>query len=137
MEPPANTPAVGTMWYKTILQNANCPSNAAQPEGFNTGTDSLNWAVIIAAGSLGMQVRAISNGSTLQTAAVSPGLNWGSPTGVQAGVQRLEVLDGSGNIVMSATGGECVSAGCPDGVYNMNYQVVGLASDSSSGGSCT
>ncbi len=136
MEPPANSPAAGTLWYKTILQSASCPSNAAQPEGFNTGTDSLNWAVIIAAGSSGMQVRVISNGVTLQTAAVSPGLNWGSPTGVEAGVQTLQVLDASGNIVMSATDGKCVSAGCPDGIYNMNYQVIGLASGSGGGGSC-
>jgi len=136
MKPPGITP-VGAMWYKTILQSAVCPPKVAQPEGFNTGTDSLNWAVVIPAGSSGMQVRAISNGITLQTAAVSPGLNWGSPTGVQAGAQVLQVLDKSGNIVMSATGGKCVSAGCPDGIYNMNYQVVGLASGASSGGSCS
>lgn len=135
MEPPGSSP-VGAMWYKTILQSASCPSNVAQPQGFDTGTDSLDWAVIIPAGSSGMQVRAISNGVTLQTANVFPGLNWGAPTGLQAGVQLLEVLDGSGNVVMSAAGGKCVSAGCPDGIYNMNVQVLGLTSGASSGGSC-
>jgi glucan endo-1,3-alpha-glucosidase len=136
MQPPANTLAVGALWYKTILQSASC-SNVAKPQGFDTGTDSLDWAVIIAPGSSGMQVRTISNGVTLQTAAVSPGLNWGSPTGVKAGVQTLEVLDASGKVVMSATQGKCVSAGCPDGVYNMNYQVLGLASGAGNGGSCS
>ena len=83
-----------------------------------------------------MQVRTISNGVVLQTANVYPGMNWGSPSGVQAGVQVLELVDSGGNVVMSATGGKCVSSGCPDGIYNMNYQVVGLENGSGSAGSC-
>lgn len=127
MTPPANTLAVGAMWYKTTLHTATCPSSATVPEGWTTGTDSLNWAIVLASGQEGMQVRAISNGVVLQTAAVSPGLNSGSRSGVQAGNQLLELQDASGTVVWSATGGRCVSSGCPDGIYNMNYQVVGLA----------
>ena len=67
---------------------------------------------------------------------MNPGLNFGLPTGVQAGAQLLELLDSAGTVVMSATGGECVSSGCPAGMYNMNYQVAGL-STGSSGATCS
>lgn len=84
-----------------------------------------------------MQVRVISDGNTLQTADVSPGLNWGSPSGVQAGVQTLQVLDESGNVVMSTNSGKCVDDGCPDGIYNMNPQVLGLSMGENNGGNCS
>ena len=135
MAPPSGSTAVGSMWYKTVLQSASC-SGATQPNGWSTGTDALNWAVVLASGSSGYQVRATSNGKVLSTVKVNPGLNFGSPTGVQAGSQLLELLDSSGKVVMSATAGECVSTGCPAGMYNMNYQVVGLNTGSSSA-SCT
>lgn len=136
MSPPSNMPAVGAMWYKTILQNASC-SNAAKPQGWGMGTDSLNWAVVIPAGSKGIQVRAISNNVVLQTAPLVAGLNFGSPIGVQPGVQMLQLLDGGGNIIMLSTSGKCVSSGCPDGIFNMNYQVLGLAQGTRAGGGCS
>lgn len=40
---------------------------------------------------------------------------------------RLEVRDGAANLVKVAAGGRCVSSGCPEGIYNMNPQVVGLS----------
>ena len=136
MVPPANTQAVGALWYKTVTKASTCPNNAPTPQGWETATDSLNWAIVLASGSSGMKVRVLSNGVVLQTTGVYPGLNYGSPSGIQAGVQRLEVVDASGNVVMSATGGKCVSNGCPDGIYNMNYQVVDLVGGSASQGSC-
>ena len=123
MVPPSDTP-VGAMWYKGILQSATCPES--KPSGFDTGTDAINWAVVLPAGSSGMQIRATSNGNELATVDGKPGLNMGAPGGVQAGEQRLEVLDAGGNVVLVATNGRCVSSGCPDGVYDFNYQVVGL-----------
>ncbi len=125
MAPPSGTPAIGAMWYKTILQGASY-CGATQPQGFSQGRDALNWAVVLPAGSSGMQVRATSNGVVLQTVGVYPGLNYGSPAGVQAGVQTLQLLDAGKNVVMTSTTGMSVSSGCPDGIYNMNYQVVGL-----------
>ena len=112
------------MWYKTISQNETCPST--QPTGWAEGTDSLNWAVVLAAGSSGMQISAISNGVVLQNVGVNPGLNFGSPGGLQYGAQMLQLLDSSGNVVMSTGEGACVSPDCPNGIYNMNLQVVGL-----------
>ena len=126
MAPPSGATAVGAMWYKTILQSATC-SGATQPDGWSTGTDSLTWAIVLPSGSSGMTVRLTSNGAVISTVNVNPGLNFGSPTGVQAGAQMLELLNPAGSVVMTATGGLCVSSGCPDGMYNMNYQVIGLS----------
>ncbi len=124
MAPPSGTTAVGLMWYKTISQNETCSST--QPTGWDEGTDSLNWAIVLAAGSSGMQIKAISNGAVLETVGVNPGLNFGSPHGLQYGAQMLQLVDSGGNVVMSTGQGACVSSDCPDGIYNMNLQVVGL-----------
>lgn len=124
MAPPSGDTAVGLMWYKRISQNETCPST--EPTGWDEGTDSLNWAVVLAAGSSGMRISAISNGVVLQNVGVNPGLNMGSPHGLHYGAQMLELLDSGGNVVMSTGKGACVSSNCPDGIYNMNLQVVGL-----------
>ena len=58
--------------------------------------------------------------------ALRPGLNYGAFEDVQAGRQALYVVDETGIVVMSATNGSEISTGCPDGIFNMNYQVVGL-----------
>lgn len=98
-----------------------------QPQGFSTGSDSLNWAVVLASGASGYKIRTISNGAVLQTIGISAGLNYGASAGVQAGAQSLELVDGSGNVVLSAGGAMDVSSGCPENIYNMNYQVAALA----------
>ncbi len=143
MAPPAGTPAVGALWYKTILQSSTCPTSAnvlvanysLPPDGFNTGTDQLNWAVVIEPGATGYSLNAYSNGIELGAVDLVPGLNYGAFSGVQAGWQQL-FLWNNGALVLSATTGRCVSAGCPDCVYNMNLQVVALAPDTGTVGSC-
>ncbi|KAL9125883.1 MAG: hypothetical protein Q9175_008010, partial [Cornicularia normoerica] len=103
MAPPSGATAIGSMWYKTILQGASC-SGATQPNGWSTGTDSLSWAVVLPSGSSGMKVRLTSNGSVISTVSVNSGLNFGSPTGVQAGPQMLQLVNSAGTVVMTATG---------------------------------
>lgn len=98
-----------------------------QPQGFSTGQDNLNWAVVLASEASGYKIRTISDGAVLQTIGVNPGLNYGASSGVQAGAQSLELVDSSGNVVMTASGAQDVSSGCPENIYNMNYQVAGLA----------
>jgi hypothetical protein len=132
MAPPSGQIAVGALWYKTILQSAECAGDATQgyylkPDGYETGTDSLNWAIVLQSGLSGYKVRAISNGATLNTWAVSAGLNHGHVTGVQAGSQSLQLLNAAGTVVMGASGGGCVSDGCPEAIWNMNYQVIPLS----------
>lgn len=130
--PPSNTIAVGTLWYKTILQNAYCPNNEAglygeYPRDFNTSMEALNWAVILSAAATGYKVSATSNGAALEKAtALQPGANFGQFLGVQAGSQTLVLQDSTGKAVVEATNGTPVSSGCPDGIYNMNYRVIGL-----------
>ncbi|KAF6230569.1 hypothetical protein HO173_011106 [Letharia columbiana] len=45
-----------------------------KPDGFETGTNTLNWAVILPAGSSGMKIRVISNYIVWQIVG-GPGLN--------------------------------------------------------------
>jgi glucan endo-1,3-alpha-glucosidase len=117
---------VGSLWYKSILQTASC-GNDTKPDGFSEGRDALNWAVVLPAGTgHGWRVRVTSAGSSLQVVSVSSGLNFGSPNGLKAGTQTLELLDPRGKVALSAKGGSDVSDGCPDGVYNMNPVVVEL-----------
>ena len=134
MSPPGNQ-AMGALWYKTILQDESCPG--AQPEAFSTGTDTLNWAIVLPAGSSGMQIRGTSNNNVLQTMNVYPGMSFGSFKDVQAGMQLLELLDSSGTVVMATGQGGCVATDCPDGIYNMNYQVLGLAQGADGSSGCT
>lgn len=141
MSPPPGVRAVGAIWYKTILQNTTCPKDGQgmyweKPDGFETGTDSLNWAIVLAPGWSGMRIRAISNNVVLSNVIANSGLNLGSAGLIQPGEQRLEVLNWRGKVVMSTTCGRCVETNCPDGIYNMNYHVVGLAQGDHAGNGC-
>jgi len=137
------TPAVGALWYKTILQSSSCPVNqnalvsnySLPPDGFDTGTDQLNYAVVLESGATGYSLQAYSNGAALASVNLKPGLNYGAFTGVQAGYQRMELLHG-GAILLAAAGGRCISSGCPDCIYNMNPQVVPLIEDTNAQGTC-
>ena len=136
-------PAVGALWYKTILQSSSCPANqnalvanySLKPDGFDTGTDQLNYAVVLESGTTGYSLQAYSNGIALTPVNLNAGLNYGAFTGVQAGYQRMELLQ-DGTVVLAATGGRCISAGCPDCIYNMNPQVVPLIKDTGAQGTC-
>lgn len=134
MTPPDGAPAVGAIWYKTILQSAVCPNEGStlytqKPNGFSQGTDSLNWAVVLPPSSTapGWSAVAYSDNAQIGQWPLSGGLNYGAGPGLRPGLQRLEVRDPSGRVVKVAAGGRCVSAGCPDSIYNMNPQVVGLS----------
>ena len=131
--------AQGAMWYKTILQNANCVNDDGgvdstgpeqywqKPDGYNSGKDSVNWAIIMPHGTEDYTVSVSSGGvSILSGRTLTVGLNFGNIPEVYAGVQTMQVLDPNGNIFMTATGGRCISDSCPDFIYNMNYQVIPL-----------
>ncbi|OCL08544.1 glycoside hydrolase family 71 protein [Glonium stellatum] len=137
MTPPSNLP-VGTLWYKSILQRIICPDERlggyySKPDGFETAKDQLNWAIVVPAGATGYSVRAISNFKVIQTQKLVPGLNFGAADrNVEAGVQKLELLL-NGKVVQVAKDGRCITDTCPDGIYNMNPQVVGLTTGSVDG----
>lgn len=130
----------GALWYKTILKDAVCPINpsnpySVKPDGWDAGNDNLNWGIVVPSGE-SYSVRLISNGVVLNTVPLTAGLNKGAQPGVTPGPQRMELIDSSGSVVLAATGGRCVSGGCPDCIYNMNYQVVELKEDTGDAGIC-
>ena len=84
----------------------------------------MNWAVVVPAS--GMYVRLITNGVYLRLTNLSPGLNFGSPEGMQAGTQVLQMAKQGQPTFASCQGSGGVTASCPQGFYNFNYQVVGL-----------
>lgn len=134
--------AVGAIWYKTILTSSTCPGapnanlyNATRPDGFDTATDTLSYAVVISPEAPSYTLRAISNGKITIISNLHQGLNYGS-VDVQAGYQRMELVDSGNNIVLAATGGRCISAGCPDCLYNMNPQVIAFLPDTGDLGTC-
>jgi len=60
----------------------------------------------------------------ITSTAVSPGLNYGSLEGLATGAQSIKLVNNQGVIVMTAVGDLGVDSGCPDEIYNMNYQVA-------------
>ena len=119
------------MWYKTILQTAVCPNKGDKfydkPDNFETGQDAINYALVVDPGAAGLVVRCYSSGRKIGTdQRLVAGLNYGSCSSTQTGTQQLKVVDGSGNVRYSANGVACISPGCPQGFYNMNYQVAAV-----------
>lgn len=132
MRPPGDTP-IGAFWYKMILTTSVCPIErtnqyTAKPNGFLSSSNSASWAIVMPDSLIGWSVVLYSDGTPISTAPLRPGLNSGTADGVKPGWQRMHVLDGNGNLTLVAAGGRCVSAGCPDCIYNMNPQVIGLGS---------
>ena len=141
MAPPSGQIAIGALWYKTILQSAVCPEvdddkYSQKPDGFNIASDQLNWAIVLSKGFPGMKIRAWSNGKIIQIVDAVPGLNYGAARGAQAGPQKLDLIDASGTVHLTASGGRCIATDCPDCIYNMNPQVVPLNSYSTGEGYC-
>ncbi|KAH8193612.1 hypothetical protein TruAng_012222 [Truncatella angustata] len=142
MAPPSGTPAVEALWYKTILQSSVCPespglasANTTAPDGFETGTDTLSYAIVIEQGGTGYTLQAWSNGKALPQVNLDPGLNYGSFTGIEAGDQFMRLYK-NGAVVLAASGGRFISGGCPDCIYNMNPQVIPLVSGPETPGTC-
>jgi len=125
MAPPAGMIAIVALWYKTILQSTKCSMfnlagttniQLAKADNFGAGTNTLNWAVVLAAGATGYNVRTISNGRISDTQSIKPGLSYGSNVDVEAGAQSMQLLDAGGNVLLTADAGMNVSSGCPDGI---------------------
>ncbi|SCV50154.1 uncharacterized protein FFFS_09366 [Fusarium fujikuroi] len=120
---------VGAAWYRTELSDVKCPyeGNDAyynKPDGWDDDVNYLYYAIILNP-SYGPGYKVTVSGTTEHTAPLNPGMNYGYGAGeVQTGAQRITVKDPSGNVIYSATGGMCVSDGCPNYIYNGNYQVL-------------
>ncbi|EKG13545.1 Glycoside hydrolase family 71 [Macrophomina phaseolina MS6] len=135
MRPPQLTPArpvVGAIWYKPVSSQTLCPGagpSAQEPLGYGAARDVVAYGVVVGAGSdvAGWKLRMWSGGVQVGAAVpLVPGLNSGVFGALNPGGQRLEVLNKENRVVMRAAGGRCVTKTCPDGIYNLNPQVVGL-----------
>jgi hypothetical protein len=121
----------------SVCPNENLGGYWSKPEGFSIAVDAINYAIVVAPGFEGATLRFISNGVTLvENAELSAGLNYGSIPGIFAGFQAAEMVSASGSVLLTASGGRCISDGCPDCVYNLNPVVVGFSTDAVTGGEC-
>lgn len=126
-------PAVGAIWYKPVSSQTRCAEGGGQyaqkPLGYDAARDVVAWAVVVGNGNdvAGWKVKMWSGGVQVGgTVALVPVLNSGVFDALNVGNQRLEVLNKENRVVMRAAGGRCVTKACPEGIYNLNPQVVGL-----------
>ncbi|KAI1105562.1 glycoside hydrolase family 71 protein [Jackrogersella minutella] len=112
----------GTMWYRGVL--TSCSGDV--PRGSGAAVDAVNYAVVLPAASSGLSVRVTSGGQVLATQPVGPGLSYNSVAGLRTGAQKIELVDGGGQVVASASSQVDVSDGPTDGFCDYNYYVAGL-----------
>lgn len=122
MTPRGGSP-IGAMWYRGVL--TSCSGDVPRSSG--AAVDAVNYAVVLPAGSDGYSVRVSSNGKELSTTPAQAGLNYNSVGGMTTGSQKIELLDGSGAVVASATSLVDVVQGPVGDFCNYNYYVAGLA----------
>ncbi|KAI1081857.1 glycoside hydrolase family 71 protein [Whalleya microplaca] len=116
----------GAIWYRPVTKA--CTSSL--PRFSNAALDAVNYAIVLppSSSSSSLKIRISSGGTELTTRALQPGLNYDAVPGLRAGAQKLELLDGGGNVVATAGGGGDVTdtPGSGEGFCNYNYYVAGL-----------
>ncbi|KAJ7346999.1 glycoside hydrolase [Mycena albidolilacea] len=117
----------GAMWYRTVTADSTCDAST-YPSNAVAGAEVVNWAIVVGAFLTAVSIR-ITSGSTVTNYPISSfGFHYGS-TAKKSGQQKIEVFSG-GTLIAVGQGGRCVSAQCPDGIYNMNDIVVGVVNPS-------
>ncbi|KAI1761268.1 glycoside hydrolase family 71 protein [Hypoxylon sp. FL1150] len=122
MTPPSNGKFAGALWYRGVL--TSCSGD--KPRGAGAAVDAVNYAVVLPSGSTGLSIRVTSGGQVLATRAVGAGLSYNSVGGMRTGAQKIELVDGRGNVLASASGSVNVGTSPTDGFCNYNYYVAGL-----------
>ncbi|OTA90693.1 glycoside hydrolase family 71 protein [Hypoxylon sp. CO27-5] len=112
----------GAMWYRGVLNSCS----GDKPRGSGAAVDAVNYAVVLPSGSSGYSIRVTSGGQVLATQPVSAGLSYNSVAGLRTGAQKIELLNGSGQVVASANSNVDVSNTPTNGFCNYNYYVAGL-----------
>ncbi|KAG4222802.1 hypothetical protein PC116_g28726 [Phytophthora cactorum] len=112
----------GALWYRGVLTSCN----GDKPRGSGAAVDAVNYAVVLPADSNGLSVRVSSGGQVLATHPVHGGLNYNSVVGMTTGAQKIELIDGSGQVIASANGAVDVTNEPTNGFCNYNYYVAGL-----------
>lgn len=133
MKPLNGAQFTGAYWYKTITSSTTCNGASSgldemyleKPENYATAKDLGSYAIVLADGAADWSLRVTSGDKTDTITGLKAGLNYGDSQ-LNAGVQRIELIDSSGTVVAVAAGGRCVYGGssCPDCTYNVNPQVL-------------
>lgn len=132
MRPPSGIDIIGSIWYRTILTTASCSTDSmGKPSGSGAAKDAVNWAIVVNDDVSDVTAQVWSGGHLIWKSALSAGLNYFSTPGMQTGIQYIEVVDSSFNILYSAQGTVEVVAEISSGdVCNYNYQVAELVAKS-------
>ncbi|KKY13213.1 putative glycoside hydrolase family 71 [Diplodia seriata] len=143
MAPVNNSSATGALWFKPILASTACADeddgdlHHEKAAGYEVAVDVATWAVVVGEddADAGWTVHGFSAGKELGSGSgLGGGLNFGNFTGLKEGRQCVEVRDKDGGLIAVAKGGREVSSDCPDGIYNLNPQVLELKEDVDDGG---
>ncbi len=126
MVPSNRASFAGAMWYRGVLKSCVNNGGDGTPRGNGGARDTVVYAIVLPVGSQGFRVRVSSGGQVLATQSVTSGLSYNSIEGLKTGVQLLELLDGSGNVVAKASSKIDVSDQPTNGFCNFNYYVAGL-----------
>jgi glucan endo-1,3-alpha-glucosidase len=119
---PTTTKPVGAFWYRPLLTTASCSSSIAN---YQSARDVVNFAVVLP--STGYTIKVFSNNKLIGSFVGQKGLNYNSVLGLAVGGgQMIQVVDGSNNIIASASGTKSVLAQSTNATCNWNYEVVGL-----------
>ncbi|KAL2796667.1 glycoside hydrolase [Aspergillus keveii] len=119
MEPPGSaSDPIGAMWYRGLLKS--CSENI--PANVDSAVDTVNYAIVVPAGSTDLRIRVSSGGNVLSTVDARPGLNYAALPGMAVGAQKVEVLSGDETVLSAtSTSGVTDASRC-----NFNFNVVGL-----------
>ncbi|KIN03443.1 glycoside hydrolase family 71 protein, partial [Oidiodendron maius Zn] len=133
----SNNIGVGALWYQALPMNAKCPYDDGivngsttfsfweKPFGFDAGDDLVYWAFVLEPAFVGGSLE-IYSGSVLFEVVMldTAGLSYAS-FARSPGPQAILLKDPSGNVLMGASGGECVYGDeeCLRYIYDMNFSV--------------
>ncbi|KAF9877167.1 hypothetical protein CkaCkLH20_05433 [Colletotrichum karsti] len=131
MTPQNGAVAVGAMWHRPIVDGIVCNSGVdslytGKPDGYDDAIrqNQAYWSVVLKPGLANGYSVVVHAGQDDHTTVLHDGLNYGNGAGnIQPGQQWIELKDPSGKTIMTARSKRCVSSGCPQGIYNMNYLV--------------
>ncbi|KAL3494664.1 glycoside hydrolase [Aspergillus germanicus] len=119
MNPPGGvSEPIGAMWYRGMLKSCS----ESIPANVDSAVDTVNYAIVVPAGSMDLRIRVSSGGNVLSTVDARPGLNYAAVPGMVVGAQKVEVLSGDETILSATSTSDVTDAS----KCNFNFNVVGL-----------
>jgi len=136
----SNNIGVGALWYQALPMDAKCPYDDGiingsttfsfweKPFGFDAGEDMLNWAFVLEPAFVGSSLEIYSGEVLVEIAVLDTAGLFYSAVARSPGAQAILLKEPSGNVLMSASGGECAydREECLRYIYDLNFSVVGF-----------